>query len=85
MNLEELQLRFMISRIALCWSQAGRVCLGSEIACALVGCNANVVILDRDQELAQESHRAFSQRWSRDARVRVYWRCAQSRNIATGK
>ena len=28
--------------------------LGSEIACALVGCNANVVILDRDQELAQK-------------------------------
>jgi NAD(P)-dependent dehydrogenase (short-subunit alcohol dehydrogenase family) len=28
--------------------------LGGEIACALVGLNANVVILDRDQELAQK-------------------------------
>ena len=28
--------------------------LGSEIACALVGMNANVVLLDRDQELAQK-------------------------------
>jgi NAD(P)-dependent dehydrogenase (short-subunit alcohol dehydrogenase family) len=28
--------------------------LGGEIACAMVGLNANVVILDRDQELAQK-------------------------------
>ena len=28
--------------------------LASEIACALVGCNANVVILDRDVELAEK-------------------------------
>jgi NAD(P)-dependent dehydrogenase (short-subunit alcohol dehydrogenase family) len=28
--------------------------LGGEMACALVGCNANVVILDRDLELAQK-------------------------------
>lgn len=28
--------------------------LGSELACALVGCNANVVILDRNQELAEK-------------------------------
>jgi len=28
--------------------------LGSEIACALVGCNANVVLLDRDMELAKK-------------------------------
>jgi len=26
--------------------------LGSKIACGLVGCNANVVLLNRDQELA---------------------------------
>jgi len=28
--------------------------LGSEMACALVGCNANVVILDRDLNLAEQ-------------------------------
>jgi NAD(P)-dependent dehydrogenase (short-subunit alcohol dehydrogenase family) len=28
--------------------------LGSEIACALVGCRANVVLLDRDMDLAQK-------------------------------
>jgi len=28
--------------------------LGSEVACALVGCNANVVLLDRDMELAKK-------------------------------
>ncbi|HSA99316.1 MAG TPA: SDR family oxidoreductase [Anaerolineales bacterium] len=28
--------------------------LGSEIACALVGCNANVVLLDRDMDLAKK-------------------------------
>ncbi|HLO16100.1 MAG TPA: SDR family oxidoreductase [Anaerolineales bacterium] len=28
--------------------------LGSEIACALMGCNANVVLLDRDMDLAQK-------------------------------
>jgi len=28
--------------------------LASEIACALVGCNANVVILDRDMQLAEK-------------------------------
>ena len=33
--------------------------LGSEIACALVGCHANVVILDRDQELAQKAIERF--------------------------
>src|SRR5574342_1033082 len=33
--------------------------LGSEIACALVGLNANVVLLDRDQELAQKAIERF--------------------------
>ena len=28
--------------------------LGNEIACALVGCNANVVLLDRDMDLAKK-------------------------------
>ena len=53
MNLEELQSLYDFSgRTVLVTGGAG--VLGSEIACALVGCNANVVILDRDQELAQK-------------------------------
>jgi len=45
--------------------------LASEIACALVGCNANVVILDRDLELADK----VIERFARNAvgrGVRVY-------------
>jgi NAD(P)-dependent dehydrogenase (short-subunit alcohol dehydrogenase family) len=53
MNLEELQFLYDFSdRTVLVTGGAG--VLGSEIACALVGCNANVVILDRDQELVQK-------------------------------
>ena len=53
MNLEELKSLYDFSdRTVLVTGGAG--VLGSEIACALVGCNANVVILDRDQELAQK-------------------------------
>jgi NAD(P)-dependent dehydrogenase (short-subunit alcohol dehydrogenase family) len=53
MNLEELQSLYDLTDCtALITGGAG--VLGSEIACALVGCNANVVILDRDQELAQK-------------------------------
>jgi len=33
--------------------------LGSEIACALVGCNANVVLLDRDMNLAKKAIERF--------------------------
>jgi NAD(P)-dependent dehydrogenase (short-subunit alcohol dehydrogenase family) len=33
--------------------------LGSEIACALVGCHANVVLLDRDMDLAQKAIERF--------------------------
>ena len=52
MNLEELTTLYDFSDCtALVTGGAG--VLGSELACALVGCNANVVILDRDQELAQ--------------------------------
>ena len=32
---------------------------GSEIACALMGCNANVVVLDRDIELAKKAIERF--------------------------
>jgi NAD(P)-dependent dehydrogenase (short-subunit alcohol dehydrogenase family) len=53
MDLNELQSLYDFSgRTVLVTGGAG--VLGSEIACALVGCNANVVILDRDQELAQK-------------------------------
>jgi len=53
MNLEELQSLYDFSdRTVLVSGGAG--VLGSEIACALVGLNANVVILDRNQELAQK-------------------------------
>jgi NAD(P)-dependent dehydrogenase (short-subunit alcohol dehydrogenase family) len=53
MDLKELQSLYDFSdRTALVTGGAG--VLGSEIACALLGCHANVVILDRDQELAQQ-------------------------------
>jgi NAD(P)-dependent dehydrogenase (short-subunit alcohol dehydrogenase family) len=53
MNLEELKSLYDFSdRTVLVTGGAG--VLGSEIACALAGCNANVVLLDRDQELAQK-------------------------------
>lgn len=53
MNLEELTALYDFSdRTALITGGAG--VLGSEIARALVGCNANVVLLDCDQELAQK-------------------------------
>src|SRR5688572_4402473 len=51
MNLEELAALYDFTDCtALVTGGAG--VLGGELACALVGCNANVVILDRDQELA---------------------------------
>jgi NAD(P)-dependent dehydrogenase (short-subunit alcohol dehydrogenase family) len=53
MNLEELKSLYdFTDRTVLVTGGAG--VLGSEIACALLGCNANVVLLDRDQELAQK-------------------------------
>jgi NAD(P)-dependent dehydrogenase (short-subunit alcohol dehydrogenase family) len=58
MNLEELLSLYDFSdRTALVTGGAG--VLGSEIACALVGFHANVVILDRDQELAQKAIERF--------------------------
>jgi len=53
MNLEEIAAQYDFSdRTVVVTGGAG--VLGSEMACALVGLNANVVILDRDQELAQK-------------------------------
>lgn len=58
MNLEELKSLYDFSdRTVLVTGGAG--VLGSEIACALVGLNANVVLLDRDQELAQKAIERF--------------------------
>jgi len=58
MNLEELKSIYDFSdRTVLVTGGAG--VLGSEIACALIGCNANVVLLDRDQELAQKAIERF--------------------------
>ncbi|MBN2117938.1 MAG: SDR family oxidoreductase [Anaerolineales bacterium] len=53
MNLDELRTLYDFTDCTAVVTGGAGV-LGSEIACALVGCNANVVILDRDQELAQK-------------------------------
>jgi NAD(P)-dependent dehydrogenase (short-subunit alcohol dehydrogenase family) len=61
MNLQELHSFYDFSnRTVLVTGGAG--VLGREIACALVGCNANVIILDRDQELAQKVIEHFPQK-----------------------
>lgn len=70
MNLEELKSFYDFSdRTVLVTGGAG--VLGSEIACALVGCNANVVLLDRDQELAQKVIERFP-KVVKGRAVRVY-------------
>jgi NAD(P)-dependent dehydrogenase (short-subunit alcohol dehydrogenase family) len=70
MNLEGLTALYDFSdRTVLITGGAG--VLGGEIACALVGCNANVVILDRDQELAQKVIERFPRSIKGHA-VRVY-------------
>ena len=70
MNLEGLTALYDFSdRTVLITGGAG--VLGGEIACALVGCNANVVILDRDQELAQSVIERFPKS-ARGRAIRVY-------------
>jgi len=70
MNLQELQAFYdFTDRTVLITGGAG--VLGGEIACALVGCNANVVILDRDQELAQKVIERFPKAVKGRA-IRVY-------------
>ena len=70
MNLEELASLYDFSdRTALVTGGAG--VLGSEIACALVGLNANVILLDRDQELARKAIERFPKVVKGHA-VRVY-------------
>ena len=58
MNLEELQSLYDFSGCTVLVT-GGKGVLGGEIACALVGCNANVVILDRDRELAKRRIERF--------------------------
>jgi NAD(P)-dependent dehydrogenase (short-subunit alcohol dehydrogenase family) len=53
MNLDELRSLYDLTRKIVVISGGAGV-LGGEIACALVGCNANVVLLDRDMDLAQK-------------------------------
>ena len=70
MNLEGITALYDFSdRTVLITGGAG--VLGGEIACALVGCNANVVILDRDQELAQSVIERFPKS-VRGRAIRVY-------------
>ena len=60
MNLNELHTLYDFSgRTILVTGGAG--VLGSEIACALVGLHANVVLLDRDQTLAEKAIERFPQ------------------------
>jgi NAD(P)-dependent dehydrogenase (short-subunit alcohol dehydrogenase family) len=70
MDLNELQSLYdFTGRTVLVTGGAG--VLGSEIACALVGCNANVVILDRDVELAEKVIERFP-KVVKGRAVRVY-------------
>jgi len=52
-NLDELTLLYDFTDCTVLVTGGAGV-LGSEIACALVGCNAHVVLLDRDVELAEK-------------------------------
>lgn len=58
MNLQELSKQYdFIGKTVIITGGAGVLC--GEMACALVGCNANVVILDRDPALADQIVRRF--------------------------
>ena len=58
MNLDELAKQYdFTGRTVVITGGAG--VLGGEMACALVGCNANVVILDRDPALADQVVKRF--------------------------
>ena len=59
MNLDELAKQYdFTGRTVVITGGAG--VLGGEMACALVGCNANVVILDRDPALADQVVKRFN-------------------------
>jgi NAD(P)-dependent dehydrogenase (short-subunit alcohol dehydrogenase family) len=70
MNLDELRSLYDFSDCTIAVTGGAGV-LGSEIACALVGCNANVAILDRDMELAQKVIERFP-KVVKGRAVRVY-------------
>jgi NAD(P)-dependent dehydrogenase (short-subunit alcohol dehydrogenase family) len=53
MNLEELKKQFDFTGRTVVITGGGGV-LGGEMACALVGCNANAAILDKDPALAEK-------------------------------
>ena len=58
MNLQELSKQYdFTGKTVIITGGAG--VLGGEMACALVGCNANVVILDRDPALADQVVKRF--------------------------
>lgn len=70
MNLDEHKFAYdFTNRTILVTGGAG--VLGGEIACALAGCNANIALLDRNQDLAQEVVKRFPQDGKGRA-VRVY-------------
>ena len=71
MNLEELQFAVMISRIARCWSQAGRVCWAVRSPVRLLDAMPMLCILDRDMELAQKVIERFP-KVVKGRAVRVY-------------
>ena len=70
MNLEELKSLYDFSDCTVVVTGGAGV-LGSEIACALVGLNANVLLLDRDQELAKKAIERFP-KVVKGRAVRVY-------------
>ncbi len=70
MNLDELRSLYDFADCTVVVSGGAGV-LGSEIACALVGCHANVVILDRDIQLAQKVIERFP-KVVKGRAVRVY-------------
>ncbi len=72
MNLDELRsMCDFTDRTMLITGGAGL--LGSEIACALIGCNANVVILDCDPELAQKVIERFPKAVELSAQRHIRW------------
>ena len=83
MNLEELKSIYDFSdRTVVVTGGAG--VLGSEMACALVGLNANVVILDRDQELAQKVIERFP-KVVKGSGIRVYGDVLEAETLQRAK
>jgi NAD(P)-dependent dehydrogenase (short-subunit alcohol dehydrogenase family) len=60
MNLEELTKQYDFTGKTVVMT-GGAGILGGEIACALVGCGANVALLDRDPALADRLKPRFQQ------------------------